>query len=273
MMPSMTGSHDWSETFVPRSAQHGAVLIVCALTIALACVIGRVLLARDLRAGAKVPRAGHERRWRHALAWSIVVTQGFILVRRLTPENFDLDESLPLHLCRLGVWIAAWLLFTLDTRARALTLFWGIGLSMQIFFTPFLGEGHGSIVFWIYWLNHVQIVGAGVYDITVLGYRPSRRDLRLASSLGVGYVLVVAGINAALGTNYSYLGAGEHEGASVVDVMGAYPWRMIWMTIGALAIFALIFGVSRSALFVRTRMLNKPPPRRIDRSGVVDTGA
>lgn len=269
----MVGTHDWSESFVPRSAQHGVVLLVCALTIALACVIGRTLLARDLRDGAAVPRAGRERAWRHTLAWSIVASQSVILVRRLLPENFDLDDSLPLHLCRIGVWVAAWLLFTLDTRARALTLFWGIGLSMQIFFTPFLEAGHGSLVFWIYWLNHVQIVGAGVYDIAVLGYRPGWRDLRFASALGVVYAALVAGVNAALGTNYSYLGAGEHDGASVVDLLGAYPWRMVWMTLGALALFTLIFGVSRGAGLVRTRVLKIPPALRIDRSGRADARA
>ena len=264
----MTGSHDWSETFVPRSAQHGVVLIVCAATIVGACVVGRLLLARDLRCGADVPRAGLERRWRWIIAWSIIVTQTVIHARRLTPTHWDPGESLPLHLCRLGVWIAAWLLLTLDTRARALTLFWGIGLSMQIFFTPFLNEGHGSISFWIYWLNHVQIVGVGIYDIAVLGYRPSWRDLRFASILGVVYAALAAGLNAVLGTNYSYLGAGSHEGVSLVDHLGPYPWRLITMTVGAIALFALIFGVSRGALMVRTRVLGKDPPLRIDRSGM-----
>jgi len=88
----MVGTHDWSESFVPRSAQHGVVLLVCALTIALACVIGRALLMRDLRDGAAVPRAGRERAWRHTLAWSILASQSVILVRRLLPENFDLDR-------------------------------------------------------------------------------------------------------------------------------------------------------------------------------------
>ena len=260
--------HDWSQTFVAHSAQHLVVVLVCAAITGAVCLTGRGLLNRDLKDGLKVPSEGRERAFRLALGWSIILTQIAIHIRRLTPNHWDLGDSLPLHLCRISVWFAAWMLLTLDTRARALTLYWGIGLSAQIFVTPYLHQGHGSLAFWIYWLNHLQIVGAAVYDIVVLGYRPSWKDFRFASLAGLVYTIVVVAINAALGTNYSYLGRGEHAGSSLVDALGPYPWRVVWMAIGGAAIFLVITLFSRTAMTLRCVVLGKPAPRRVDKGGV-----
>jgi hypothetical integral membrane protein (TIGR02206 family) len=243
-------SYDWASEFHAFTSFHWTVFAICAGSMALFCIIGKQLLRRseDLEA-----------RFRVLLAWSIILTQGFIFIRRMV--YFDLQDSLPLHMCRLGVVIAAWQLFTLDRRARSLTLFWGIGLSAQIFFTPYLDVGYGHLSFWIYWLNHVQIVGVAIYDIVVLGYRPDWRDLRFASVWGVIYAIVTIALNWMMGTNYSYLGSGQHEGSSIVDKLGPYPQRTIWMIVGALFVFALIYGVSTLMMLIRTRLFKKPPPR------------
>jgi len=253
-LPDATPIYQWANEFRAFTGFHWLVLVVCFGSMILLYMIGKRLLARDLEHGTD-----REAQFRKLLAWSIILTQVFILARRMV--YFDLQDSLPMHVCRLGVWIAAWQLFTLDRRARSLTLFWGIGLSSQIFFTPYIKVGYSNISFWIYWLNHVQIVGCAIYDIAVLGYRPDWRDLRFASISGVIFAVVIFGLNALLGTNYSYLGKGNHEGASIVDKMGPYPQRVIWMIIGSLFIFVLIFGISKLMRRIRVGMFKKPPPR------------
>lgn len=249
-LPELVQSYDWASEFRAFTTFHWLVFAICAGSMVLFCVIGKQLL----RSGEE-----YEARFRKLLAWSIILTQGFIFIRRMV--YFDLQDSLPLHMCRLGVFIAAWHLFTLDRRARALTLFWGLGLSSQIFFTPYLDVGYGHLSFWVYWLNHVQIVGVAIYDIVVLGYRPNWRDLRFATILGVVYALITIGLNVMLETNYSYLGEGQHDGASIVDKLGPFPQRTIWMIFGAFLIFCLIYGISRLMMLFRTRVLKRPPPR------------
>lgn len=250
--------YSWLEEFRAFTSFHWLMLGICIGSFVAFCVVGKALLRMDLR------DAGHrEETFRRWLAWSIIGSQGFFFVRRFTPGQWDLQDSLPLHMCRWTVWIAAWAMLTLNPRARALLLFWGIGLSTQGLFTPFLDHGLLEMGFWIYWLNHVQIVGAGVYDIVVLKYRPTARHLGLACLAGVGFVVLVFTLNALLGTNYSYLGDGQHNGRSIVDELGPYPIRALWMTLGSMFVFVLIYGVSRLLLFVRVRVLGKPPPRMI----------
>lgn len=261
MLPQIAANpndYSWLKEFRAFTSFHWLVLGMCVVSFMVFCAAGKLLLRHDLIHGTK-----REETFRKLLAWAIILTQAFIFIRRFTPGQWDLQESLPLHMCRWTVWIAAWAMLTLNPRARALLLFWGLGLSTQGLFTPFLHHGLLEMGFWIYWLNHVQIVGASVYDIVVLGYRPTRAHLIFATVAAFLYTLLTIGLNAMLGTNYSYLGRGEQDGTSVVDALGPYPHRLVWMILGAIVVFVLIYLVSRGMLLFRTRVLGKPPPRLI----------
>ena len=222
----------WLREFEAYSAFHALTLLVCFTGVALACALGRRL------------GPDRERRWRLALGWSIVAFQVFATIWRLLPGNFDLNESLPLHLCRVVVWVAALSLLTGDRRAHAVCFFWGLGLSTQGFITPMWTHGLASVEFWLFWVSHTQILLAAVYALTVRGFRATRSDLMFASVTGVALAGVVIAINLALGTNYSYLGRGQYEARCVVDLLGPWPWRAPAMVMGSLAIFGMLYGVS-----------------------------
>ncbi len=220
----------WADEFQAYSAFHAVAVAVCIVLIVLACSIGRAWRGSD-----------RERTLRLAIGWSIFAFQAFATVWRVLPEQWDIGQSLPLHMCRVISWIAAISLITGDWRARSLTYFWGIGLSTQGFITPMWSNGYASLDFWMYWLGHGQIVLAAAYDLSVRGYSPKRKDWAFACLAGLAYGLVVIGVNIALGTNYSYLGAGEYEAKSVVDVLGPWPWRLLSMIGGAGAVFTLLY--------------------------------
>lgn len=250
--------YNWIDEFHAFTSFHYLVLTLCVGSFIAFCVAGRVMLKHDQLHGSNC-----EQTFRRALAWTIIATQAFFFLRRLTPMHWDLQDSLPMHLCRWTVWIAAWAMFSLNPKMRALLLFWGLGLSTQAFFSPMITYGLGDMGFWIYWLNHTQIVGAAIYDLAVLGYRPNRRDLYFAMIWGLIYALFTIGLNFVLSTNYSYLGQGDYTMTSVVDKLGPYPQRMIWMVLGGLFVFVLIYLFSAGMLCLRTRVLKRQPPQMI----------
>ncbi len=248
--------YDWFQEFHAFTSFHYVVLGVCLCSFAVFCIAGRTMLKQDLANGTR-----REQTFRRVLAWSIIVSQAFFFLRRLTPEHWDLQDSLPMHMCRWTVWIAAWAMFSLNPKMRALLLFWGIGLSSQALFSPMINHGLNEPGFWIYWINHTQIIGAALYDLFVLGYRPKRNDLLFAIGCGVGYALFTIALNAILGTNYSYLGNGEHQASSIVDTLGPYPMRTVWMMLGGSVLMGLLYLFSRVMLTIRTKVFKKPAPR------------
>ncbi|MDF1808567.1 MAG: TIGR02206 family membrane protein [Phycisphaerales bacterium] len=251
--------YNWIEEFHAFTSFHYLMLAICIGSFIVFCVTGRTLIKSDLKNGTN-----REEKFRRILAWSIILSQAFFFVRRFTPGQWDIQDSLPLHMCRWSVWIAAWAMFTLNPKMRSLLLFWGLGLSTQAFFSPMITDGLSSWGFWIYWVNHTQIVGAAIYDLAVLGYRPNKRDLYFAMLWGLMYAILVIALNWILNTNYSYLGSGGYTATSVVDQLGPYPQRLIWMILGSELIFVLIYFFSVGMLTLRTRVLNKPLPARID---------
>lgn len=248
----------WVEEFHAFTPFHYWVLAISLASFIVFCAVGKRLLAYDLKEGTH-----REQTFRRILVWSILISQSFFFIRRLTPTHWDIQDSLPMHLCRWLVWIAAWALYTHNRKMRAFLLFGGIGLSTQAFFSPMITYGLGSMGFWIYWINHTQIVGAAIYDLAVLGYRPSRKDLQLAIIWGTAYALFTIAVNLLLDTNYSYLGRGAHRETSIVDQLGTFPGRVIWMIVGAWMIFGIIYFVSKSMLMFRTRVLKREPLKMI----------
>lgn len=235
----------WLHHFDAGTAFHGIVVGLCLLLMATACMVGRVLTGHDRAAGGT-----RERAFAAAIGWSIIVWQAFATVWRVLPWQWDLNESLPFHLCRWTGWIAGVCLIA-GMRpgyrwSRALMFFWGLGLSVQGFITPMWNHGAASIEFWLYWVGHLQIVGVAVYDLAVRRFVPTARDLLFAAAAGVLFVGLVMGVNHTLGTNYSYLGAWDYERASVVDRLGPYPERVFKMAGGALVLFVLMYGAARA---------------------------
>lgn len=254
--PSNPNDYSWINEFHSFTSFHWVVLTICIGSFAAFCIAGRTFLKHDLAHGTS-----REQTFRRLLAWTIIVSQAFFFARRLTPEHWDIQDSLPMHMCRWTVWIAAWAMFTLNPKMRALLLFWGIALSSQALFSPMITDGAGDAAFWIYWTNHTQIIGAAIYDLVVLGYRPKRKDLFFGMFWGTAYGIFAVALNALLGTNYTYLGQGAHNAPSLVDKLGPYPLRTVWMILGGNIMCIAVYLVSVGMMTVRTNVFKRPPPR------------
>ena len=168
------------------------VVVAAALTVA--------LLRTGRRLRRKSPVA--ERRLRIALAVSMVAAQVAAGILWLHPSRFEPTISLPLHVCDLAPWIAVVALLSRFGRGdvlRALTYFLGLGLSAWGFAWPVLERGPATLVFWLFWLVHWQIVAAALYLPVVGDWRPGWRDLRVAAIAVVVYTVLITPLNLALG--------------------------------------------------------------------------
>lgn len=222
----------WLHHFEPRSTFHVLTVLGCVAVMVAWCVAGRRLRSRNEQA---------EHRFRVRVAWFMIGWQSFATVWRLLPANFTLDESIPLHLCRVVGWVAPFVLLTQHRRLRAVVYFWGLGLSTQGFFTPVWHDGFLHVGYWLFWMGHTLIVGTAVYDIAVHGWGPRFRDWGFAALWGLVYAGLVIGVNLWLGTNYCYLGTRAYTASTVVDMLGDWPERPVLMILGAQLIMLLLY--------------------------------
>lgn len=214
--------------FAPFGALHLATVATLAATVALICVVGRRLQG--------TPGA---RRFERAIALLVATLWVAYQVYDQVTYGFDPRWSFPLQLCDLSALIAA---FAWPRRAlHALAYFWGLALTSQAVVTPDLQGGPVTLAFWAFWLYHTFVIGAGVYVIAVRRFRPAWPDLRLAVTLGIAYAASIFVVDAAFGLNYGYFGRDAPGQPSLIDVLGPWPWRALWMVLLAAAAMVVLW--------------------------------
>jgi hypothetical integral membrane protein (TIGR02206 family) len=178
---------------------------------------------------------------RYGLAAALVINEMAWHLWNWTTGQWTIQTMLPLHLCSLLVWLSAIMLITKSYAIYEFGYFLGIGAATQALLTPDAGiYGFPHFRFFQVFISHGSIVTAAIYMTTVEGYRPYWKSLLRVAVWGNVYMLLVGGINVVLGSNYLFI-AHKPETASLLDVMGPWPWYIVSMEIMALVIFLLLY--------------------------------
>jgi len=274
---SQGAAPSWREAFTPFGLFH-----LCVLVAGWVCISTPIILGVRWRAKARDPLAhrhdaptdadpsaaapcvsSRESKLRAWVGWSTLIAQALMLIYYIRPSRFVLAESLPLHICDLAGWIGGAALVTQKRWLRTLSYYWGFALCTQAFFTPIVTQGFGHIKFWLYWINHMQIVGCAAYDLVVLRYRPSWRDFFAAIAQTFFYsVVLMMPFNAWLTTNYAYTGPSQPNTTTILDALGPWPLRVVWIVLMASTVFALItlpWTIARSSGARRGVWSSDPP--------------
>lgn len=224
--------------FRPYGLTHWVLLAITA--------VGGALLIRLGRRYRDTPAA--EAFTRIFAVVQLIVTLGFMIMW-LVPPFLDLHQSLPLQLSDILRLVTAYALWSRREWAFALTYYWGLTLNPQAILTPDLQLDVAPVLqFTSYWLQHVLVMWAAVYLTWGLGLRPTWRSYRQALAATVAWALFVFVINRLLGTNYGYLN-GKPGGASLLDLMGGWPWYLLV----ALAVLAAVWALITWPWTVRTQ--------------------
>jgi hypothetical integral membrane protein (TIGR02206 family) len=210
-------------------------LVHCSV-IAAAVVIGLALAALRRRWRDK-PAAQRLDRTLAALtaaAWLITQLLSFSLA------DSPVATALPLHvsdLTTLAIPIALW---TCARPLRAIVYYWGLTLGSLAFVLPDLGEGPAQLGFWVFWLPHVIILGAVLYELVGRDYRPRWRDLGFAALASLAYAMLIIPFNAATGFGYGYLGPDHANQPPAVAYFGTWPLRCLFIILTGVAGMALL---------------------------------
>jgi len=205
----------------------------------LAAMVGIALLAVGATALVRRrPRAG--RVAQIGLAFVLLAASGVFVALEMASGTASPWMFLPLHLCDMAIFVAAFALLTRDQLAGEILYFWAFAGTLLAIVTPDLASDVPSRDYFFYFGLHGGVVAAAAS--LVLGLRRRLRPgapLRawLVTNAYAGLVLLV---NLSLGTNYMYLLA-KPEQPSLLDLFGPWPIYLFVCEVVAIALFALLY--------------------------------
>lgn len=148
-------------------------------------------------------------------------------------------QALPLQLCDVAVFVTAAALWTRWPTLVELAYFWGLAGTIQGLITPDLPNHFPDFWFFQYYVVHGGIVAAALVMVVGLRIYPRRWAVLRVAAITVAYAAVLGLINAATGADYMYLRA-KPSSASLLDVLGPWPWYVLTGTAIAFALFAVL---------------------------------
>ena len=118
--------------------------------------------------------------------------------------SWDIQSSLPLHLCGISSIISAIILFKFNQYLYEFLILLGVAGAVHSFLTPEFTTGMQGLLFYDYYISHGGIILSAIYLTYVLGHKP-----RIGSWLNVFFtsqllVVFASFFNILLKSNYMY---------------------------------------------------------------------
>ncbi|MCE5168828.1 TIGR02206 family membrane protein [Paenibacillus profundus] len=218
-----------SALFTAYSPTHLFVLALFACSIL--CLYTFRNSLREKRAGNIV---------RFSLVTVLVLSELSLNVWYIWHGQYDVKDTLPLELCTISLYLSVAMLIWKSRRLFQIVYFVGIGGALQALLTPALDYDYPHFRFIEFFAAHIAIILAVLYMLWVEGYRPTLKSVFAAMGFLNLLLVAVGTVNAMTGGNYMFL-ARKPETASLLDVLGPYPWYLLSLEVVACLVFLLMY--------------------------------
>ncbi|NNE36867.1 MAG: TIGR02206 family membrane protein [Gammaproteobacteria bacterium] len=152
----------------------------------------------------------------------------------------QLNASLPLHLCGVAAFLAAWTLWRRSFRSYEIVYFWGIGGGIPAILSPDLLAGFPHPSFFYFFISHGLILLGVMYATIVFRFRPSFASVGKAIVATLVLMAVIYPVNLLLNSNYMYLLA-KPQALTLMEFMGQWPWYILTLTFIGIVVYLLCY--------------------------------
>ncbi len=220
---------EYNTLFTTFGAQH---LMMLALTVG-ASVALPLYANRFLSA---------ERRLLVARVMAVVLAIAVVLwvAIRIVLGDFDKTTDLPLDVCNLAALLLPFLMWKPTHRVHEILYFLVLVGTLQAILTPHLFNGFPNFTFFKYWIVHGGLIVFVVYITASFKFFPDWCSLLKAFGWLHVYAAAVFVANLLLGSNYFYI-MRKPPTASLLDVLGPWPWYLLVCEVLAFALFILVY--------------------------------
>jgi len=144
---------------------------------------------------------------------------------RARPLLGFVQESLPLHICGIALYMTVVALITRRQIIFEMACFWGLVGTPQAILTPSQGFAFPEYWFWQFFICHCGIVVGVVFAIGGLGLRPRPRSAWRVFIITNGWLAVIAVFDWLVGANYWYLVEAPKADSPLLFL--PWPWYIL----------------------------------------------
>ncbi len=153
---------------------------------------------------------------------------------------FTIQDELPLHVCRVLGLLTPIVMYFRNRKWFGIIYFMIIAGTVQANLTPDLDFDFPHYSYFMYWVLHSMLVVLPFYCIFVYGFRVTLRDLWNAFVATNVFMIGITIFNWLTGANYMYTMA-KPPSATLLDVMGPWPWYILAGELVALILFIIVY--------------------------------
>lgn len=198
--------------------------------------IGAVAL---VELGRSIKTKKQERFVRRFLVIFSAIIAVCLITFNFTVNGWDIQRSLPFHLCHTAYFLAHYALWTRKQWAFSILFYWGLTLTPQALITPILPYDVPHVQALMFWGLHFFVVWSAAFMTWGLGMRPKWENLKQTAMVTLCFMVAIFIFNDLFGTNYLYLNH-KPENPSLIDWLGPWPvYPFVMATIG-ISLWALI---------------------------------
>lgn len=176
-----------------------------------------------------------------AMALGLSLTVVLWIAIRIVLGDFDRTTDLPLDVCNLAALLIPFLMWKPSKRVHEILYFLVLVGTLQATLTPHLFNGFPNFTFIKYWIVHGGLIVYVVYITASFKFFPDRRSLLKAFAWLHVYAVGVFIANLLLGSNYFYI-MRKPPTASLLDVLGPWPWYLLVCEGLAFVLFLLVYA-------------------------------
>lgn len=172
----------------------------------------------------------------------IVNEVGHWIYRAATVQSLGvfLQSYLPLHICGVVVFIVAFALLRRNQTLYEVSYFWGIVGVLNAIITPQLWVDFPNYRFFQYFIAHDGIVVSVLFATWGLRMRPTFKGLLRSFLLVNLYVVVIAGVNLLLTSNYMFICEPPHTKSPFF--FAPWPWYIPILDGVAFVFFCVVYS-------------------------------
>lgn len=203
--------------------------ILCAILLLAAVLAG---IQRHLPPGTRVLRLG----FATALLADTLWWDGFLAWHR----QLTFPAHLPLELCDLTLYLTLIALFTLSPVIYEVVYYFALAGTAMALLTPDLWEPFPSLSTVQFFVAHGLVVAGALYVVWSRLARPRRGSVLRAMLALNAWAVFDGAFDWFFHTNYMYLRV-KPAHASLLDVLGPWPWYIVFTEGVALFLFLLLY--------------------------------